>query len=268
VNVQAFDGNANVGVTWEAPTDDGGEPVTAYKVTATSSDAPTATKTITLAAPPATGFNIQGSTYQYLLGGLQNDHTYSVTVQAINAVGTGDPNPDDPPVTTHPTQDNSAFVFTNGGTQQTQSLPTGNDFQVEQQSFAPGTKGLGTIHECQNGDSNCGGADPATFCGGQACIGQPVITKLSDDATDRYIITLQYSKPLITGTGVSFTVYFLNPGDNLGTITLGKCNKNGPGPGDPPCVLKLNSQPALNPALKVQLSVPKDLTDPVSGTRH
>jgi hypothetical protein len=95
-----------------------------------------------------------------------------------------------------------------------------------------------------------------------------VITKLSDDATDRYIITLQYSKPLITGTGVSFTVYFLNPGDNLGTITLGKCNKNGPGPGDPPCVLKLNSQPALNPALKVQLSVPKDLTDPVSGTRH
>jgi hypothetical protein len=96
-----------------------------------------------------------------------------------------------------------------------------------------------------------------------------VVTKLSNAASGgRYTIILQYGKGIITGTGTSFKVYFLNPATQTTPAQIPNCpTKGSPPPSTPACIVKVVSQPASNPALKVQLSVAPGVFDPVSGTR-
>jgi titin len=75
--VTASAGNAAATVTWNAPADDGGSPVTGYRVTARSGGV--TVKAITV-DPPATSVEIDG---------LTNGTTYTFTVTAINAIGSG-----------------------------------------------------------------------------------------------------------------------------------------------------------------------------------
>jgi hypothetical protein len=285
-NVQAFAGNANAGVSWLAPVQDGGQAITSYTVTAIPSSG-TAPGPFTVNVPPnQTGFNqATDGTYQYQFNGLSNIVSYTFVVKATNPVGTGANSAASNPVS--PSVNNSAAVFTNGGTQQTAAAPSSTDPQVESQTFNTGTTGLGTIQECTTSGSNAcnvatGAATtnatinaagkknvpiiPTTFCGGAQCIGAVVITKLSNPSNGRYTILLQYAKQIIKGTGTSFKVYFMNPATQTSPTVLPDCPNKGT-PTVPACVVKIVSQPALNPALKVQLSVAANVFDPVSGTR-
>ncbi len=77
--VAAAAGNASATVTWTAPSSNGGSAITSYTVTPyIGSEAQTAT-TIT-GTPPATGTTITG---------LTNGTTYTFTVTATNAIGSG-----------------------------------------------------------------------------------------------------------------------------------------------------------------------------------
>ena len=71
------DGNTSLVVGWAAPADDGGAPLSSYTVTYTPSGGSASTKTVTA---PATGTVITG---------LVNATEYTVTVAAVNSVGTG-----------------------------------------------------------------------------------------------------------------------------------------------------------------------------------
>jgi spore germination protein YaaH len=73
-SVQATAGDARVTVTWTAPASNGGKPISSYRVTTQPGGA-----TLTVAAPATTAS----------LTGLTNGTTYTFTVAAINAVGTG-----------------------------------------------------------------------------------------------------------------------------------------------------------------------------------
>ena len=67
-------GNGQVALTWTAPSSDGGSPVTGYTATA---------------SPGGTTCSVGGSTLGCTITGLTNGTTYSFTVRATNAVGTG-----------------------------------------------------------------------------------------------------------------------------------------------------------------------------------
>ena len=72
--------NANGGtadVTWTAPSSDGGAPITQYKVIATPTSGAAITSTVS------------GSTTSTMLFGLAANTTYTITVEAINDVGSG-----------------------------------------------------------------------------------------------------------------------------------------------------------------------------------
>jgi hypothetical protein len=309
VNVGALAGSFNAGVTWQPPSVTGGLPITKYKITTTriagtgTVPQPVEVKVNADGSPNEPGLNrtiaTDGTqTYQFLIGGLSNvtsqnpSVAYTFTVQALNDVDYSDLSNSSAAVS--PSINNSAVVFTTTTTiptQQTGSAPTTNDPQVESQTFGTGTTGLGTIQECTstanpNPCSNLGAtASPAfagpsmatatsvnagTFCGGVACIGVPAVTKLSNPASGgRYTIILQYGKSIITGTGTSFKVYFMDPltQSSPSNLPLSKCPTKGLKVTDAPCVAKIVSQPAANPALTVQLSVPPTIWDPVSGTR-
>jgi parallel beta-helix repeat protein len=282
-NVAAFAGNGNAGVTWSSSLHDGGQPLT-YHITATSGST-VITRDLDPNTVGSNGFNLgPNNTFQYLLAPLTNGLTYTITVRADNTVGSSGLSNT---ATTLPSVNNSAFVFTNGGTQQTAPVPSTTDPQVESQTFNTGTSGLGTIQECATTGSNscnltngaianatlAGAANkknttiiPTTFCGGAQCIGAVVITKLSNPANGRYTVILQYAKQIISGTGTSFKVYFENPATQTSPTVIPDCPNKGT-PTVPACVVKIVSQPASNPALKVQLSVAPGVFDPVIGTR-
>ncbi len=72
--VTAIRGNAQAGVSWAAPTDDGGSPITGYTVTA---------------SPGGQTATVDGATTTAVVTGLTNGTSYTFTVRATNAAGTG-----------------------------------------------------------------------------------------------------------------------------------------------------------------------------------
>lgn len=77
-NIAAVSGNSTVTVNWEAPSADGGTPVTGYIVTAVAG---TDSHTVTLAA----------DTFSHQFTNLDGTRPYTFTVTATNAVGAGTP---------------------------------------------------------------------------------------------------------------------------------------------------------------------------------
>jgi hypothetical protein len=73
-------------VTWQAPIDDGGSPITAYRITATPP----------LSGGPALAAAADRSV---VLGAAAGGVTYTIRVEALNAVGTGPPSAPSSPVT-------------------------------------------------------------------------------------------------------------------------------------------------------------------------
>ncbi|WP_406830011.1 fibronectin type III domain-containing protein [Pedococcus sp. KACC 23699] len=71
--VQAVSGHGGASVSWTAP-GDGGSPITGYTVTA---------------SPGGASVSVGGSTTSATVGGLTNGTSYTFTVKATNAVGTG-----------------------------------------------------------------------------------------------------------------------------------------------------------------------------------
>ncbi|MEZ5177987.1 MAG: fibronectin type III domain-containing protein [Acidimicrobiales bacterium] len=80
-------GNAKATVTWTAPESDGGSPITGYVVTPLAMGDPR----------PAQTFESTDTTQ--VITGLSNGIEHTFVVQAINAIGTGDPSAESNPVT-------------------------------------------------------------------------------------------------------------------------------------------------------------------------
>jgi len=75
-NVAATPLNASASVTWTAPADDGGTPITAYTITTAGTGAPSP-------------IVVSGATTSHIVGGLINGNSYTFRVSATNTVGPG-----------------------------------------------------------------------------------------------------------------------------------------------------------------------------------
>jgi hypothetical protein len=73
-SVRATAGNASASISWTAPSNDGGSPITGYRV---------------VASPGGQQVTTSGTSRTATVSGLTNGTTYSFTVTAINAVGAG-----------------------------------------------------------------------------------------------------------------------------------------------------------------------------------
>ena len=91
-NVTATPGNAQATISWTAPTNTGGSPITGYTATASAGGQSCTTTTATSCT----------------ISGLTNGTTYDISVTATNAVGVSDPSV----VAVTPTSDPVAPAFT------------------------------------------------------------------------------------------------------------------------------------------------------------
>jgi len=249
--VRAFPGNGNAVVTWTAPSDDGGEPITQYRLT-TIPVSPAGTSTTQTFADPQT----------LEIPDLTVGATYRFTVEALNAVGFSDAGSS---ATIAISADKSAKIIGALLRQQTGTGDTASstDHEIAIQQFAAGTNGIGTLEE-----TNVGGT---TFCGKAPCLDRvTVVNKLQDPViAGRFLVTTIYDKSIARGTGVSFTAYYsTNPADTVGTA-INKCPKvvTATLP-SVPCVVQL-TRDGQNEDLKAVISYPGtvNFTDPKNGLR-
>jgi uncharacterized repeat protein (TIGR01451 family) len=271
IHVKAFAGNSSAVVDWDAPTNDGGESVDSYNVIVDC------TTTGCLEPGPYTGI----VPTQFAVGDdndvnavLSNGFPYVFRVQAVNEVGTSDESANSTPTIT-PSQQESAEIFsaTNQSQQTGEGTPSANDKVVVKQLKNLKNGSIGTIDELLS-DSNVYSINPALFCGNLPCVnGEVVVTKLTDVATNRYLVDIIVAKGVAVGTGKKLVWFDSNPGDNgppgpdpTPPVALDACPKTIP-TGLDACVAKVVSQPALNPALLVEISVRFGLIDPAAGLR-
>ena len=246
--VRAFPGNGNAVVTWTAP-NDGGEPITQYRLT-------------TIPVSPAGSATTQTFTDPQTLEipDLTVGATYRFTVEAVNAVGTSDAGSS---ATIAISADKSAKIIGALLRQQTGTGDTASstDHEIAIQQFAAGTNGIGTLEET--------GVNAATFCGGAPCLDLvTVVNKLQDPViSGRFLVTTIYDKTVAKGTGVSFTAYYSTNPDATTGIAIGKCPKVVTA-NTPPCVTQL-TRDGQNEDLKAVISYPGtvNFTDPKNGLR-
>jgi len=183
---------------------------------------------------------------------LADGSTYSFVVRAHNVVGPSDPTS---AVSATPSKDASAVQIGNSGglTQNTgNGNPSKTDPQATAQTFQPGTTGVGTIVESNQGQ--------ATFCdastGPDNCtLGQMVRTKLLDpnlagpNLAGAYTITLLYDKTLVGGTGQKYSFFYAASDTAATGQVLATCPKTIKTSSLPCVEVKLGSGGA-NPALK------------------
>jgi hypothetical protein len=86
-DVQASAGNAQATVSWSAPADDGGTPITDYRVTANSASQEPQTR------------SVGDAQTSFVFTGLTNGTEYTFTIAAVNAVGVGPASEASGPVT-------------------------------------------------------------------------------------------------------------------------------------------------------------------------
>jgi uncharacterized repeat protein (TIGR01451 family) len=196
---------------------------------------------------------------------------YLFTVEAVNAVGTSDGLDSN---SISPTPNASAEILTNANGSQTTGtgvVSPGDPVVAKQSGTFTSAGSIGTLEEdLDSGTSD--GIDPLTFCGNLPCTGnEVVINKLTDPATGRYLIDLLYAKGVATGTGKKVVYFDQTPGTPDGLTTLASCPKNLTNASvdarTPACIVKLISTPAQNPALRIQISINRLLTDPALAVR-
>ena len=274
-SIVAVPGNASAVVSWSPVMNTGGTPVTDYLVTIVPLDG----GGIHFVADSGITSNPQlvpgGATLRLAVGDdthpvLDNptpstSFIYQFAVQAVNLVGTSD-GVDSNSIS--PTPHASAEILTNTNGRQTTGtgLVSSGDRVVAQQSGTFTSSGsIGTLVEDFT--------PPANFCGTNLlCTGnEVVINKLTDPATSRYLVDLIYAKGVATGTGKKIVYFDPTPDTPEGITTLASCPKNltnaTVNANTPACIVKLVNTPAQNPALRVQISINRLLTDPALAVR-
>lgn len=260
--VIAFPGNQSAVVKWTAP-GTATPPVTSYLVTVHCSPAlpaPCAEPSVPEVGITETNVGTDGSP------ALTDGKNYTFTVQARNAVGLSDPSAASNTIV--PSKDQSAEIFTSANQdQQTgEGAPSTGDPLVAKQMKNFQNNSIGTIEELLN-STNTYGINPATFCGNLPCVnGEVVVTKVTDPATGRYLVDIIVAKGVAVGTGKKLVWFDPDPINPPGPVALDSCPKTIPSTLDA-CVAKVVSQPALNPALLVEISVRAGLIDPAAGLR-
>jgi hypothetical protein len=257
-DVQAFAGNESAVVRWVAPAGTGGSPITQYKVTVTSSNGGAIVGPFfTTATQLSIGDDVNNL--------LTNEKKYIFLIQAENSVGLSSSAASNE-IT--PSQNESAEIFSSSNqSQQTgEGAPSAGDPLVAKQLKNLANDSIGTIDELLN-NTNTYGINPATFCGNLPCVnGEVVVTKLTDFATNRYLVDIIVAKGVAVGTGKKLVWFDATPGTGPAPVALDSCPKTIPTLLDA-CVVKVVSQPALNPALLVEISVRLGLIDPAAGLR-
>ncbi|MEA2579157.1 MAG: N-acetylmuramoyl-L-alanine amidase, partial [Actinomycetota bacterium] len=259
--VTAYPGNESAVVKWTAPANNGGSTPVSYKVTVTT----TSTGTVLIPGPFFT------SAAQINIGtdgapALSNNKNYVFVVQAVNAVGESVSASSN---SISPTQNDSAEIFTstNQDQQTGEGVPSTNDKLIAKQLQNFSNNSIGTIDELI-GAGNALGIDPATFCGGLPCVGnEVVVTKVSDPATGRYFVDINVAKGVAVGTGKKLVWFDATPGFGPAQVPLDDCPKGTIPAALDACVVKVTSQPALNPALLIRISVRPGLIDPATALR-
>jgi uncharacterized repeat protein (TIGR01451 family) len=253
-NADARPGNGNAFYLWrQSLSSNGGETINNFTVT-TSPSSPTSP--ITVGTTDACGTN-NSSLFCTNIAQLTNTQLYTLSVTANNAVGSSNPLT----ATVTPTIDASAQQIIAGHLSQhtgNSTLPSKNDQQISFQDFPSNTTGVGTVLETNQG--------AALFCGGGACVGKIVQTKLEDpNLPGIYQITLLYDKTLVGGTGQKYTFFYAPNTTSATGNALATCPKTVTQTTTLPCVtVKLGSGGA-NPALKAIIYT-RDV-DPTIGGR-
>ena len=172
-NVQATAGNGNAIVTFEPPTNNGGQPITSYKVTVSPAGGGSPITVLASSPQVLCPNGITTDCYRVNVMPLNNGTLYTIDVQALNAVGLSDyigVNPA-PEAKVTPSVNASASIVAPAasGTLTTCTVATPTSPTCEQYIIPSGTGGVfGALGNVTLGV----GGFPGNLCGGQPCVGQ------------------------------------------------------------------------------------------------